>query len=118
MRRRIACAWFSILCLVAALGASSARGQAVYGGIIGTVTDPPGGGIVGATVTGTSIDKSTSQEATTNESGNYTVTHLIPGNYKVRIEGKGFKGYDITSVQVSADNDTHADAQLTVGDVT
>jgi hypothetical protein len=104
--------------MAASLWASAARGQAVYGGIIGTVTDPQGGAIAGANVTVTSTEKGTVQQTVTNESGNYTITHLIPDAYKVRIEAKGFKAYDIASIQISADTDTHADAQLTVGDVT
>jgi hypothetical protein len=118
MRRQLRFGWILVFCMAASLWASAARGQAVYGGIIGTVTDPQGGAIAGANVTVTSTEKGTVQQTVTNESGNYTITHLIPDAYKVRIEAKGFKAYDIASIQISADTDTHADAQLTVGDVT
>src|SRR5713226_811011 len=118
MRRQATLGWILVLCLAFALCASTASGQAVYGSIIGTVTDPQGNAVVGAKVTVTSIGKGTTQETTTNESGNYTVTHLIPGDYKVVIESPGFKSNDIPSVQISADTSAHVDAQLQVGAVT
>jgi len=92
--------------------------QAVYGSILGTVTDPQGSAVTGAKVTVTSTTKGTTDETTTNESGNYTVTHLIPDTYKIRIEAPGFKATDIPSVQVSADTGARVDATLQVGEVT
>jgi hypothetical protein len=92
--------------------------QAVFGSILGTVTDSQGGAVSGAKVTVTSLGKSTAVETTTNESGNYEVTHLIPDTYKIRIEAPGFKATDIPSVQVSADSSAHVDATMQVGAVT
>jgi hypothetical protein len=104
--------------MVWGLAAPRASAQAVYGSILGTVTDPQGAAVAGAKVTVTSITKSTSEETTTNESGNYTVTHLIPDTYKIKIEAQGFKTVDIASVPVSANESARADAQLQVGAVT
>ena len=53
-----------------------------------------------------------------NENGGFSVTHLIPDNYRIRIEAPGFKAYDITSVRVDADTTVRADAVLQVGAVT
>jgi hypothetical protein len=107
-----------VLSLVFSLQAPPAAGQAVFGGIIGTVTDPQGNAVAGAKVVVTSVTKSTVSETTTNESGNYSVTHLIPDTYKVHVESPGFKAYDVPSVAVSADSSEHVDATLQVGDVT
>jgi hypothetical protein len=103
---------------VLGLTASTASAQAVYGSILGTVTDTQGGAVVGAKVTVSSTTKGTTEETSTNESGNYTVTHLIPDTYRIRIEAQGFKAYDVPSVQVNADTGAHVDAQLQVGEVT
>src|SRR5580704_9249597 len=117
MRARLA--WVVVICFMVALCASSsARGQAVYGSILGSVTDAQGAAVSGAKVTVTSTTKGTTQETTTNEDGNYAVTHLIPDTYRITIEAAGFKKQDITSVSVSADSGTRADAQLEVGAVT
>ncbi|HXX14199.1 MAG TPA: TonB-dependent receptor [Candidatus Eremiobacteraceae bacterium] len=118
MNRQITLAVVLVLSILCALGAAPAKGQAVYGSIIGTVTDPQGAAVVGATVTVTSTTKGTSDQTTTNDSGFYTVTHLIPDKYSIKIEVKGFKTYAIASVDVSADTSAHVDAQMQVGEVT
>jgi len=56
-------------------------------------------------------------ETTTNESGNYSVTHLIPDTYKVHVEAPGFKAYDVPSVSVR-DTSASIDAAMQVGAVT
>ena len=93
-------------------------GQAVYGSIIGTVTDPQGAAVAGAKVTVASVTKGTAEETTTNADGNFTVSHLIPDTYSVKIESTGFKVYSLGSVQISADTSSKVDAQLQVGAVT
>ncbi len=118
MLRKLIWVSVAILCLVCGSMIPTASGQAVYGGIAGTVTDPQGAGVGGAKVVVTNLTKGTTDEATTNENGNYTVTHLIPDNYKIRVEAAGFKSFDITSVRVDVDTLVHADAQLQVGAVT
>src|SRR5260221_437831 len=106
------------LCLVCGFMIPTASGQAVYGSIAGTVTDPQGGGVAGAKVVVTTLTKGTTEEATTNESGNYTVTHLLADTYKVHVEAPGFKSYEITTVRVDVDTTVRADALLQVGAVT
>ena len=117
MRSRALLALFACLCLVFAMAVPRVSGQAVFGTILGTVTDPQGNAVSGAKVTATSITKNTSYEATTNESGNYAVTHLIPDNYRIHVEATGFKAYDVESVTVTADSSVKVDAALVVGAV-
>ena len=118
MKKQAAVGWLLVFCLVLGFSASTALGQAVFGSIIGTVTDPQGNAVVGAKVTVTSVTKSFTFEATTNESGNYSVTHLIPDTYSIKVEAPGFKINTIASVVVSADTGAKVDAQLQVGAVT
>src|SRR5438552_9501268 len=118
MRRLAMVGWVLVLCLAVGFGASTASGQAVYGGITGSVTDPQGNAVTGAKVTVTNISRGTTEEAVTNESGGYSVTHLIPDNYKVHIEAPGFKAYDVASARVDVDTVVRVDAQLQVGAVT
>jgi hypothetical protein len=96
----------------------TASGQAVFGSIIGTVTDAQGNAVSGAKVSVTSISKSTAFETTSNESGNFAVTHLIPDDYKVAVEGAGFKAYQVERVTVTADSSVTLDVPLQVGAVT
>ena len=118
MRGRSYAGLFLAFCLVFGLSAPRLSGQAVYGSIIGTVTDQQGAAVAGAKVTVTSVTKGTSDETTTNESGNYIVTHLIPDTYNIKIEAQGFKMYDIKAIQVSADASARVDAKLELGAVT
>jgi hypothetical protein len=118
MAKRLVVLGLAVLFCVFLLHAPKVSGQAVFGSIIGTVTDPQGNAVVGAKVTVTSTTKSFTYDTTTNESGNYAVTHLIPDTYKVHIEATGFKAYDVPSVSVSADTSVSVDAAMQVGAVT
>jgi hypothetical protein len=118
MRRYALLGLLVVFCLVLGMTAPSSSAQAVFGGVIGTVTDAQGNAVAGAKITVTSIGKSTSYEATSNESGNFAVTHLIPDAYKVTVEAAGFKVYEVASVQVNADSSVNVDASLQVGAVT
>src|SRR2546430_1794684 len=100
-----------VLSLVCGFKTPTASAQAVYGGMAGTVTDPQGNAVSGAKVTVTNITKGTNEETTTNESGNYTVIHLIPDTYRIHIEASGFKAYDVASERVQVDTTAHDDAQ-------
>src|SRR5258708_2982776 len=117
MKKQAMVGWILVLCLALGFGASTSLGQAVYGSLVGTVTDPQGNAVAGAKVTVANIAKGTTEETTTNESGNYSVTHLIPDSYRIRVEAPGFKAYDIVSVRVDADTSFRADAALQVGTV-
>ncbi len=103
------------LALLCGLGTLRAFGQAVYGSIIGTVTDPSGAAVPAAKVTVTSQTKNTSVETTTNDSGNYSVTHLIPDVYTIRVEGTGFKVLEFKDIIVNADAAANVDGQFQVG---
>src|SRR5258706_6126677 len=89
--------------------------QAVYGSIFGTVQDTSGAAVSNAKVRITSVQQGTSVETTTNESGNYTVGHLIPGEYNVQVEGHGFKPIQTKNVHVAADTSTRVDHSLQLG---
>ena len=114
MKRSVwsAVAALSLLC---SLWVPSALGQAVYGSVLGSVTDPSGAAVNGAKVTVTSQTKNVTTVATTNESGNYNVTHLIPDVYTIRIEAQGFKVLEFKDVQVSADAGSRVDGQFQLG---
>ena len=91
-----------------------ANAQAVYGRISGTISDPQGASISGASVTVTNTAQNVTTTAKTNESGFYEVTHLIPGVYQVKIEQQGYKTA-LQDVVVKADVVTTSDVRLEVG---
>ena len=70
--------------------APPAHAQAIYGNIVGTISDATGAAIPNAKITITDVAKGVNFTTTTNESGNYSQGHLVPGNYEVRVEASGF----------------------------
>ena len=94
---------------------SAAFAQAVYGSILGTVTDPQGAAVAGAKVTVIDQRKGTEDATTTNADGNYSVTHLVPDTYTVRVEAAGFKVSEQKDVIVQADAGARVDLQTQVG---
>jgi hypothetical protein len=85
------------------------------GALTGTVTDPSGGVIAGATVVVTSLDTGQSRTTTTDSSGSYKFALLPPGNYSVSISASGFKTSDVPSVAVNITETPVLNRQLEVG---
>ncbi|HEV2207121.1 MAG TPA: carboxypeptidase regulatory-like domain-containing protein [Candidatus Acidoferrales bacterium] len=85
----------------ALLFAATSFAQTGTGTIKGQVTDPSGAALVGATVLVTGPDGQT-LNATTNRDGEYEITNLAPGKYKVQALAKGFSVFEDENVQVSA----------------
>ena len=83
--------------------------------IVGSVTDPSGATIIGATVTITSLQTAHVNRTQTDKIGYYRVQHLPPGTYQIRIEAAGFKVTVLNDVAVNASATTPADAKLQVG---
>src|SRR5881396_314498 len=79
--------------------ARAAFGQAVFGNITGTVTDPSGAGVPNAEVAITDLDRSITYPTKTNAVGNYTQTHLLAGHYRVKVTASGFSEF-LTSADV------------------
>src|SRR5215467_2608520 len=92
--------------------------QAVYGSISGTVFDTSGAAVPNAKVTITDTGRDVSFTTTTNESGNYSQTHLFIGKYRVRVEVSGFKTAVQEGVNVAVDTVTTVDVTLQPGEVT
>lgn len=91
--------------------------QAVYGSIFGTVTDTNGAAVVGATVTITDLNKGVTYTVTTNDSGNFTQTHLVLGRYRIKVEKEGYKTAVQEPIEVKVDAASRVDMTLQVGQV-
>ena len=107
----------ALLCLCLLLLPAMSFGQAVYGSIVGTVTDSSGAALPHAKITIRDVGKGVSYNATTNDTGNYSQTHLIVGQYEVRIEATGFTTFVQPNISVEADAVATVNARLSVGSV-
>jgi hypothetical protein len=93
----------------------SAFGQAVYGSIFGTMTDPTEAVLPNVHLSLTSLDRDASLDTLSNETGNYEFPHLLPGDYRLKADAPGFKASEITYVPVHVDQSTKLDVQLQLG---
>ncbi len=114
MKKALCCVGLGLLMLGAPV---TALGQAVYGNIVGTVTDATGAAVPNAKVTILDTGKGVSFTTTTNLTGNYSQQHLILGTYEVRIEAPGFATFVQRNVNVEVDAGTQVNAQLNLGSV-
>jgi len=106
---------FLAAALMAALLAQSApriHSSTENGTLHGVVTDPSGAAIPGASVIVSSGEFV--QSVSTDETGQYTVSGLAPGHYRVHIHANGFSIYGRSGLVLSAGYETEADAQLII----
>src|SRR2546422_5902189 len=87
-------------------------------GIQGTVTDSTGAVVKGAKISVTSQETGVSQEATSNDEGFYSFSHLAPGLYTVDASLAGFKTKLVKDVRISAEETTGMSLVLDAGAVT
>ena len=80
MKKAVGFSALIVVALVCSVSLPQAKAQAVYGSILGTVTDPQGAAVVGAKVMVTDQNKGTIENTTTNDSGNYTRDAPYPGH--------------------------------------
>ena len=106
-----------ILSAIALGCAGLALGQLLYGNLVGNVTDPQQGSVVGATVTLKNNATGYSAEAKTDERGAYEARNLPPGVYDVRIVATGFTQFEAKDITIAANNIARIDAALKVGSV-
>jgi outer membrane receptor protein involved in Fe transport len=108
-----------VLAMTLAMFATSAMAQSsTTGSIEGTVSDPNGAAVKGATVSATSPNLITPQSATTNDSGHYIISALPPGTYKVTVDASGFGKYEKDDIAVNLGRTSSVDPQLNLATAT
>jgi hypothetical protein len=86
--------------------------------LTGTVTDPNGAVVPGATVNATNVATNISSETQTNQVGTYTFTALPPGEFTVAVELTGFKRNVQTGIILRIAETSRLDIPLEVGALT
>ena len=89
---------------VAGLAAVPAAGQALYGSIVGNVTDPQGSAVPGVVLTVTNTGTGLKLEVVVDAGGGYAFRNLPPGTYDLTATITGFREHKQTGVPVSAGN--------------
>ena len=109
-----------IYCLVAILCATGVSLAQIggSGSIEGTVTDPSGAVVAGATVTATNVATSVATTRQTTNAGFYVITPLPAGEYKVTVTANGFQTLAQSNIAVNALETTSLNPKLQVGATT
>ncbi len=96
---------------VALFGATELSAQVETGQLAGTVTDPLGAVIAGATVTVKNIGTNAVRNETTSDTGAYKVTGLGPATYQISIQSANFQPFN-AKVQITVGGHITLDATL------
>jgi hypothetical protein len=86
--------------------------------IEGTILDPDGKVVVGATVLSTNASTQQSARTTTDDDGHYSFDSLPPGTYTVAVSMANFKTTVFNSVRVAPGRSFNLDGKLEVGAAT
>jgi hypothetical protein len=107
-----------LVCAIGLLYPQELLAQRILGEFTGTVTDPTGGVVVGATVTAQEVATGRSWTAQTNESGVYRLGSLPAGSqFELRVEQTGFKTLTHQNVTLDVGEVKRVDFSLEVGQV-
>src|SRR6202051_5324236 len=82
--------------------------------IVGSVTDPAGAAIPGATVTVTSVENGLKRSVKTDDSGRFSFPQLKPGMYSVRAEADRFAAQQNHSVSAGLGQKQTVDFKLNI----
>src|SRR5215218_4542513 len=83
--------------------------------IRGTVQDPSGGVLPGATVTATNVGNKGVQSTVSDDRGQYLFAGLFPGAYDLKVELSGFKTYEQKGISLSPNDNRGIDVRLEIG---
>ncbi len=104
--------------IVACAATALAQADATSANLSGTVSDPQGAVIAGASVKARNPTTSVERAATTNEEGFYQITNLPPGSYEITVEASNFKKAVLPSVTVTVGQRADLNISLEIGQLT
>jgi hypothetical protein len=107
---------FVLLFFVFLLTVSAAHAQ-YRASLRGTVNDPQGSAVVGAKVTLTNTDTSSTLVSISDDNGIYQFNALSPAPYRLTVEQQGFKKKVLEHVQIIPEQPNALDLPLEVGEV-
>ncbi len=84
----------------------------------GTVTDPSGAALEGASVTLTNEATGVARTQATSETGEFSFQFIDPGVYSLRIEQSGFKSWEGKALEFRSGQNFRSTYALEIGDVT
>ncbi|HTV06546.1 MAG TPA: TonB-dependent receptor [Acidobacteriaceae bacterium] len=115
--QRSAEALLALFLLIAVFLPAPLFAQLDTGGITGTVTDPTGAVVPGATMTLTNVGTNAAQTMQSTSTGTYSFTGVRPGTYTLRAESPGFQTFIAHGLQIHVQQTATIDVHLKTGAV-
>ncbi len=115
--RRILIWGAMLLGLTLSLG-TSVSAQQITGSIRGTVVDPTGASVQGASVTARQTETGLTRTALTDHAGAYDLLELPVGHYRLQVELKGFRTYIQQGITLDVNETAAIPVRLAVGSET
>ena len=110
-----------VCCLAAVLATlgtpTKVRAQVATGDIVGTITDTTGAVVPGTKITVTNVATGLTYNSEATNDGNFLVTQLPAGHYRVQASKTGFKTWTTTDITLAIGDRYRADARLEVGQI-
>src|SRR5882724_983776 len=113
--RNLLLKFFFVLVVLALVGLPVFGQATSSGSLTGTVTDPKGAVIAGATVTLVSNDTKQEFTAQTNGEGTFNIPSLFAGVYTATVSQQGFKTAKVTEIKVVVGTPSSITVALEVG---
>lgn len=111
--------WAAWTALFLLLWTTALHGQtAATATVVGTVTDPSGGVVAGASVMLVEPSTGVTRSTLTNDSGQYTFVTVPPGTYRLTVSAPGFRQASVEQVKLEVAKAYTVDVQLEVGALT
>jgi hypothetical protein len=116
---RLASIRFLLICatVISCAGGAMSQSQSNAADLQGSVRDPQGAAVKGATVTARNLATSVARDATSNDEGVYQILGLPPGNYEITAEAQGFSKARIASVKLTVGQSAQLDIPMAIGDI-
>src|SRR5581483_6029456 len=103
------------LSLLFLIGSQALWAQETTGTITGTVVDPSGATVQGASVTAKDVDRGTVFTAQTNETGTFNLTRVPIGTYIVTVTAPGFSAANYPKFALELNQTARLEIKMKVG---
>jgi Carboxypeptidase regulatory-like domain/TonB dependent receptor len=116
MRRSPSLLAFVLLCVAIFPGVYSALAQINTATLSGTITDPQDLPVSGAKITVTNSVTGAERTSLADENGHYKIVGLVPGTYKLHVEGgSNFASFENSALEVKVGTESIINATLALG---
>jgi hypothetical protein len=105
-----------LLLAIFSLSIAPVQAQQTTADVLGTVSDPSGAVIPGASVSLRNLNTNETQSAKSSSDGQYLFNLVKPGTYSLEISAAGYAAINIASLTVQAGDRAREDVHLKIGD--